>query len=153
MGVVPAPAVTVRRPWRVPGWDGSEGDDDGAGGVAGEGGGAVGGVGEVAGEGGARVKGRLPVLPMVTVWVQLEVVVTTDGVGEVDGGGGDGEVGVGGGAVDCRAAGGIWPVTRTVRPWSRVRVVESAGGGLGGDVVELELADGVGGRAGWGSGL
>ena len=58
------------------------------------------------------------------------VLVTRTGVGKVRVVGRDGEVGVDG-LRRCRWAGeGCLPVTRTVRPWSSVRVVASAEGAV-----------------------
>ncbi len=77
----------------------------------------------------ASGKGMGPVLPRVTVWVVLEVLVTRTGVGKmmVEG------VTVRLGLADWPMAVGwglVVPVMRTVRPSSRVRVVESADGAM-----------------------
>ena len=90
----------------------------------------------------ARAKGWVPVLPMVTVCVVLEMLVTTTAVGKLMVAGVTVRLGLTDWPVPV-GWGRVVPVTRTVRPWSRVRVVESAEG-RGGLVGELELADGVG---------
>ena len=82
-GEVPLPAVTERRPWRVPGCDGAK---------------VIRAVqvllaGRRAGQSvvsvkspvraSERAKGWAPMLPMVTGWVVAEVLVTRTGVGKV----------------------------------------------------------------------
>ena len=74
-----------------------------------------------------RGKGWAPELPIVTVWVVVEVLVTTTALGKVI------EVGVRVrlGLTDSPVlvgGGRVVPVMRTERPWSSVRVVESAEG-------------------------
>jgi hypothetical protein len=78
-----------------------------------------------------RVKGCAPELPMVTVWVVVEVLVTTTALGKVM------EVGVRvrAGLTDWPVPvgwGRVVPVMRTDWPWAspsaRARVVESAEG-------------------------
>src|ERR1700733_10690587 len=129
-GEVPLPAVTERRPWRVPGCEGAK---------------VISTVqallpGRVAGQSvesvkspvraRERLKGCAPMLPMVIVCVVVEVLVTKTGLAKemVDG-------------VRVRLGLTVWPmpvgcglvapVMRTVRFWSRVRVVESAEGAMG----------------------
>jgi hypothetical protein len=83
VGEVPAPAVTERRPWRVPGCEGAKVRST----VQVELPARVAGqlVVSVKSPVGARVraKGWTPMLPMVTGWVVAEVLVTRTGVGKV----------------------------------------------------------------------
>lgn len=129
-GDVPAFAVTERRPWRVPGCEGAK---------------VMRMVqvllpGRVAGQlvvgvkspvmTRARSKGWAPVLPMVTVCVVVEVLVTRTGVGNVM---------VAGVRLRLELTdwptpmGWVWvvPVMSAVKFSSRVRVVESADGATG----------------------
>ena len=72
-------------------------------------------------------KGWVPVLVMVTVWVVAEAVVTTAALGKLMAAG----VTVRLGFADCPVPvgwGSDLPVTRAVRDWSSVRVMESEDG-------------------------
>ena len=91
----------------------------------------------------ARVKGWAPVLPMVTVWVELEVVVTRTGLGKVMVAGVTVRLGLADGAVDAGLGDGC------AGDEDGEALIEGEGGGVGGGgdgglVGELELADGVG---------
>ncbi len=70
--------------------------------------------------------------------------MTTTGVGEGEGGGGDGEVGVDRGSVDAGLREGL-AGDEGAEALIEIEGDGVVGGGLGGDVVELKLADGVGG--------
>ena len=104
---------------------GSEGEDDGAGAPPGRVAAQL--VASVKSPVRARVreKGAAPVLVMVTVWVVAEMPVTTTGVGEGDGAGRDGEVGVHGRAGDARGREGF------AGDEDGEALVEQEGGGVG----------------------
>jgi hypothetical protein len=122
--------VTERRPWRVPGCEGAKVrttvQEALPARVAGQSVASVKSPVRVR----AREKATGPVLPMVTVWVLEEVVVTGTELGKVIVAG----VRVRLGLADWPTPVGwglVVPVMRTVRPSSRVRVVESAEGATG----------------------
>ena len=80
---------------------------------------------------------------MVTVCVLLEVAGDGDGVGEVEGGGGDGEVGVDGGSAGSGLREGL-AGDEDGEAFVEREGDGVVGGAMWGEVVELELADGVG---------
>ena len=69
-------------------------------------------------------------LPMVTDWVDAELVATVTGVGKVMVAGATVRLGLTVCPVPVES-GSVEPVMRTVRFWSSVRVVESAEGAIG----------------------